>query len=334
MKRSFMCVLSSIVLATAVTTALAQPAAPAPKPASRPASLTVAVLDFDASTPGNPDLGKQISETLTVTLSGENGFVLVERAAMARTLQEHELNLTGVVNQDQATKIGQLVGAKILIVGKAFALDKQLFITAKIIGTETSLVEGVLVQGARDGEVSKLVMDLSGKLAERLRTAGPKIVAVDESVVDPVPALKAKLANKKLPKLSIEVRERHVAAAHAAGIDPAVETEVRMLLKSAGFEITDTGAAKTGVEVQIKGEAFSEFSARIGNLVSCAARVEIKMVGASDDKLLFADRETTRAVDLSENIAGKTALQKAGRVLAIRILQNFADTLPDKAAGQ
>src|SRR5689334_9411833 len=66
--------------------------------------VTVAVLDFAANLPGNPDLGAQVAETLTATLSGETGFTLVDRSSLARTLQEHELNLTGLVSAEQATK--------------------------------------------------------------------------------------------------------------------------------------------------------------------------------------------------------------------------------------
>src|SRR5688572_8077844 len=92
-------------------------------PTTGPA-IPVALLDFDANMPGNAELGKQITEALTAVLTGEAGFTLVDRAAMHRTLQEHELNLTGLVNPDQAARIGKLVGAKVLVTGKAFLLDK------------------------------------------------------------------------------------------------------------------------------------------------------------------------------------------------------------------
>jgi hypothetical protein len=47
-------------------------------------------------------------------------------------------------------------------------------------------------------------------------------------------------------------------------------------------------------------------------------------------KVFLSDRQTARAVDLAENTAGKTALQKAGHALGLRILGYFADTLPSK----
>lgn len=325
-----------LALAVAMSASAAEPLKSGPAPASQPAGdLTVAILDFDANLPGNPDLGRQISETLTATLSGEPGFTLVDRATLARSLQEHELNLTGLVSADQATKVGKLVGAKILITGKVFPLDKSLFLTAKLIGTETSLVDGILVKGDQNADVGELLMKLSEKVSARLRQAGPKLVARDDAGANPVPGLKKALAGRKLPVITVHVAETHVAAVRAAGIDPAVETEIRQLLTDCGFTVIvgdEKEEAAAGVTVAVEGEAFSEFSARIGNLVSCSARVEIKVKDVKTGQLLISDRESTRGVDLAENTAGKTALQKAGRTLGIRMLRHFNETIP-KARG-
>lgn len=294
--------------------------------------LTVAILDFDAATPGNPDLGKQMAEALTATLTGESGFTLVDRSMLARTLQEHELNNVGLVNPANAIKIGQLVGAKILVSGKAFTLDKQLYVTAKIIGTETSKVEGVIVKGAADADVGPLVMSLSDKIATRLRETGQKLVAGAEGAGDPLPALQAQLAKLKLPKIAVSIPEQHVPFQRpVTRIDPAVETEIKMLLTQSGFTVIDGDEKelnRAGVEIVIGGEAFSEFAARIGNLVSCSARVELKLTHRADGKVLLVDRETQRGVDLSEQQAGKVALQKAGHAIGVRLLQHLAKTLP------
>ena len=74
----------------------------------------------------------------------------------------------------------------------------------------------------------------------------------------------------------------------------------------------------------ITGEGISEFAARIGNLMTCAARAEVKLINRADGKVLLATRITTRAVDLSEQVAAKTALQKAGRAVGVQILEHFA----------
>jgi len=283
--------------------------------------------------PGNADLGQQVSETLLTALAGEPGYTLVDRSSLARTLQEHELNLSGLVNTDQATKIGKLVGARILISGKIFALDKQIFITAKLVGVETSLVDGIVVKGSSDAEIGPLVMQLAERLARRIPESGPRLIASEEIVFDPLPGLRKQLAGRKLPKVAVHVAERHVAGARAPRADPAAETEIRQLLTRCGFTVIQGDPlddAKAGVQVTITGEAFSEFAARIGNLYSCTDRVEIKVMNVSDKALLHSDRDSNRAVDLAENLAAKTALQKSGRILGIRILRHFADTLPAK----
>lgn len=307
--------------------------APATQPTSHsdPRGITVGILDFAADASGGPELGKQISEALVATLSGQDGFTLVDRSSLARTLQEHELNLSGLVDSDQAIKIGRLVGAKVLVTGKAFLVGKQLYFTAKLIGTETSLVEGVLVKGERDADEGELLMKLADQVASRLKERGPKLVARDDAMQDPLPALKAALAGRKLPKVGVHVAERHVTQAPAARIDPAVETEIRKLLTDCGFTVVEGDERQltaAGVRFVISGEAFSEFAARIGNLNSCLARVEVKVTDRKTGQVVFSDRTTTRAVDLAENVAGKTALQKGGRTMAIEILRQFERTIP------
>ncbi|MGD0770272.1 MAG: CsgG/HfaB family protein [Tepidisphaeraceae bacterium] len=325
-------VLATCVVATSDATATADE--PQTKPAAaNPPGLTVAILDFETDTPGAPDLGGEISETLSATLSGEPGFTLVDRASITKVLSEHSMNLSGLMNPDDAIKIGKLVGAKILVTGKAFALDKEIFITAKLIGAETSLVQGVLVRGDKDADLAPLVLSLSDKVAAKLRETGPQLVAAEDAVNDPLPALKDRLSKLKLPKVTVQVSERHVAAVLAARIDPAVDTELEQMLTQCGFTVIDGDEiqqAEAGVTVIIGGEAFSEYAARIGNLVSCVGRLEIKVTDRKTGEALFSDRQTARAVDLAENTAGKTALQKAARALGIRILTHFADTLPPK----
>jgi hypothetical protein len=324
--------------AFALPLATAQTGQPTTKPAANSPGLTVAILDFDTDTVSAPNLGSQIGETLAVMLSDETGFTLVDRASITKVLAEHSMNLSGLMNPDDAIKIGKLIGARILITGKVFVLDKQVFMTAKLIGTETSIVQGVLIHGDKDADLAPLVLSLADKVGEKLRDSGAKLVAADDNLVDPLPALKDRLAKLRLPIVTVQVAERYIAAGPPARIDPAVETELRQMLTQCGFTVIDGDEAQknnAGVSVVIGGEAFSEYAARIGNLVSCVGRVEIKVTDRKTGKVHLSDRQTARAVDLAENTAGKTALQKAAHALGLRILSHFADTLPpNKPANQ
>jgi TolB-like protein len=329
-KTSLLFIIAASVALWRCGTAHAQ-SPPLSQPSTQPAGLSVAILDFSADVPGSDDLGKQIGETLTATLSDQPGFILVDRATLARTLEEHELNLTGLVDANKAIAVGKLVGAQILVTGKAFALDKSVFITAKIIGTETSLVDGIVVKGKQGDDIGDLLMQLSDKLADRIRTAGPKLIA-SEDPIDPLPRLKKKLAGCKLPVIELEMNEQQVGSPRT--IDPPVDTELRKMLTDCGFTVidsTEVNPSKAGVNIIIKGEGISELAGKIGNLTSCNGRVELSLVNYSDGKTIFTDRITSRAVDLSEQIAGKAALQKGANVLGIRILEHFAQTLPPAA---
>jgi hypothetical protein len=315
----------AIVLALLPMLARAQ----ATQPAASTSPLTVGVLNFDSSTAADKELGKQIGDALTAHLSGEDGLRLVERAVLTRALSELELNQSGVIDSQNATKIGKLVGAKLLVTGKAFPLDKQLYLTAKVIGTETSLVESVMVKSPLQSDIGDAVAKLAKQVADKVRDVGPRLVAGDDEAADPMPALVKRLKGRKLPVIAVRIPEHHTASPSSSTprVDPAVETEVKMLLKEAGFTVVegdDKELARAGVEVVLNGEAFSEFAARIGNLVSCAARIEVKLTPLAGGEVKFVDRETTKAADLSEGTAAKTALQKGGRTLALRLLEHFA----------
>ena len=315
-------IVSVALLAMAVS---GMPAFSEPAATPNAAPITAAILDFEA---GDGDMGKQISAALAALLTDTKEIKLVDRASMTKVLDEHALNLTGLVESDKAITIGKLVGAKILITGKVFTLGKDTYVTAKIIGTETSLVEGVLVKGKENDDVGTLVAALSEKLNKQLVESGPKLVAQPEAADVKLEAIKAKLAKLQKPTVIVSVKEEHHGEARRA-IDPAAETEIRSLLQNCGFTVIGPEDAKSAnAEYDVIGEAFSEFSARIGNLISCAARAEITIKSRSDGKIIFSSKATTRAADLGENIAGKTALQKAGHTLGVEVLDSFSKILP------
>ena len=71
-------------------------------------------------------------------------------------------------------------------------------------------------------------------------------------------------------------------------------------------------------DIEITGEAFSAYGMRKGNLISCKARVELKAQKRTGE-IVAVDRQTSVAVDIAEQTAAKTALQKAAVELAERL---------------
>jgi TolB-like protein len=308
MKKSIATLFVGVLMAAVTLTAAAE---------DQPAVYPTAIFPFAERGAGVKGYGEKVSDILFASLAANPDLYLVDRADMDKTLTEHELNLSGIVAPGQAVQVGQLTGAKILLTGSVIEADKALYIVAKIIGTETSRVFGESVKGRTSDEMAPLVEELAAQVAEAIKTKADKLVAHEVSREDRVAAINKALGKVKRPTVLISITERHVGQ---ATIDPAAETEIALLCRETGFEVLDTGAPKKSADIIIKGEGFSEFAMRRGNLVSVKARLEIKAIDPTTDKIIAIDRHVAVEVDLTEQIAGKKALQRAAAAIAERML--------------
>ncbi len=281
--------------------------------------LTVAVFDFESHDEGIRDLGPKVATLLNANLSAEPQLMTVERAELEKVLSEQELGLSGTVSPDTAAKVGHLTGAKVLVTGRVFRADKELVLVAKIIGTETSRVYGELVKGGTSMPITDLSAELAKKVAATVTQKGDTLIAKVESRDDRIARIKKSIAGKKLPTVSVKIGERHFGQ---PVIDPAAETELGLILQQCGFTIVDD-KSKDRPDVEITGDAFSAYGLRKGNLISCKARVELKAQKRSGE-ILAVDRQTSVAVDVTEQTAAKTSLQEAAQELAERVVPKLA----------
>jgi hypothetical protein len=131
--------------------------------------------------------------------------------------------------------------------------------------------------------------------------------------------------------------------------DPAGETEIIRQLVELGFNVVDQqqiamireqemvtnaindpmAAASLGVEfgadVIIVGEAFSEFAGRNNNMISCRARVEARAIHTRTGRILATDGHHGSGMDISENLAGKSALKNAGSTLGNYLISQLCE---------
>ena len=197
-----------------------------------------------------------------------------------------------------------------------------------------SRVVGASVKGNVRDDLGKLVEDLAKQVSKTVTERADELVARPVSRDDRVAALKKKLGDAKRPSVLIEISEHHVGQALVERpsvvvvvgvarntIDPAAETEATLFSTETGFKVIDPKEGrKKDADILISGEAFSEVAVRHGNLISVKARVEVKAVDQKSGRIVASDRQTTVAVDLTEQIAAKNALQEAGAQLAERLL--------------
>jgi hypothetical protein len=282
--------------------------------------LTVAIFDFESKDPAVAHVGSQVSTLLNAQLSGEPSLILVERAELQKALGEQEFGLSGTVSADSAAKVGHLTGAKVLITGRVFKVDKETMVVAKLISTETSRVYGELAKGAGASSISDLTSELASKIARTLSEKGDTLVAKAVPREERVKQLAAKLKDARRPSVAVKIVERHFGS---PVIDPAAETEFLWVLQQTGFTVLDDKSQQKP-DIEITGEAFSAYGLRRGNLISCRARVEVKAHEKGTGKLLVADRQTSVGVDITEQTSAKTALQNAAFELAERLAPQLA----------
>lgn len=278
----------------------------------------VAVFPFSERGRDASELGNQVTDLLFANLVTNPEMYLVEREDIDKLFTEQELNRSGLIDPGQATQIGHLTGAKILVTGSVLVVGDKMYLVAKIIGTETSRVLGASVKGAVDDELDGLVEELAKNVASTITERAKDLVAETVTKEGRLAALIKKTGKGQRPSVWIDVPERHVGQ---TTFDPAAETELTLFCKELGFEVIDHKEGnRKDADVVLAGEGFSQFASRHGNLVSVKARLEVKALDRASGKVLAIDRQTSVAVDLAEQIAGKTALQDAAVSIAERLL--------------
>ena len=158
-----------------------------------PEVYPAALFTFEERGAGVRDFGAKVTDILFAKLAGRPEIYLVDRSDLKKILGELELNISGVVKPTEANKIGQMTGAKILISGSVLEIDKRTYLIAKIVGTETTRVIGVSVEGKAKDELAPLVDKLAEKVAEAIAEKAGVLVAK----VEPTPK-RIELLNKKL----------------------------------------------------------------------------------------------------------------------------------------
>ncbi len=100
----------------------------------------VAALDFTDLQGRRNELGRYLAEQLTVELVSADGIAVVDRANLKSILDEHKLTEEGLVNPENAKKLGQFSGVDAIIIGNLTVTDTDIILLVKAISTETAEV--------------------------------------------------------------------------------------------------------------------------------------------------------------------------------------------------
>ncbi len=208
--------------------------------------------------------------------------------------------------------------------------------------------------------VSALALVVATLLGAGGANARAPIGAAREAVWDSAPIVAQIPPGPGLQRpltILVVIPETHLGRATVP--DPAAETEIIRQLIAAGYTVVDQSrigeiryagevrrmaraptpelarelGSRFRADVLIVGEAFSEAAGTVGSMVSVRARVEVRVVLSTTGQIIASEAAAASAADIAENIAGKTALATAARMVAGQILPRLA-TLRGAAVGE
>jgi TolB-like protein len=140
----------------------------------------IAVIDFTDLNGGTSELGKYIAEQMNVDfVLNKRSFSVLDRANLKSILDEHKLTASGLIDPDNAKKLGQFAGVDALIMGTILPKGQNISLTAKIVTTDTAEIIGAgRAQFGADTNVQQLMSQQSAATvggAASLDNDAPKV---------------------------------------------------------------------------------------------------------------------------------------------------------------
>jgi len=121
----------------------------------------IAVIEFSDLNGKVTEFGKFLSEELITRLFMTKKFEVVERQLLVKVLEEHKLNMTGVVDPTSAKELGKILGVDAIASGTITDLGTSVKLNARLIATETGKIFAVAsVEIVKDEKIRKLMVSL------------------------------------------------------------------------------------------------------------------------------------------------------------------------------
>jgi TolB-like protein len=154
-----------IVLTLASLFLLALPPAPARAEFKK---TKIAVLDFQVQggKNDNPDMGKIVAEWFITALVQEGRFDVIERRLLEKVIEEQKIGVSGIVDEVSASKLGKVLGAKIVITGTVLEFQNVLEVNARILEVESSSI--IAAENVKSSSGAARLEDLVVEMAQKI----------------------------------------------------------------------------------------------------------------------------------------------------------------------
>jgi TolB-like protein len=148
----------------------AEPVQPSAGPCNIQTSDTLAVLPFSVNARGQEvqRMGEVLAESVTVRLINARMLRVIERAQIDQLVKEADretlLSQTGLMNEKTVQSVGNLIGAKYLVVGNVIVIENALQVTGRVLNVKT----GEILMASQVAGPKENVFALGQKLATNI----------------------------------------------------------------------------------------------------------------------------------------------------------------------
>jgi hypothetical protein len=201
------------------------------------------------------------------------------------------------------------------------------------VDVETTVQTTISAKAAAESGFEAVLQRLSEPLTTDIRRLQRPTTESTDTALAELRELAQPLAGKVL---LVAVEEAHVGRPLR---DPAAQMAIMLRLRSLGLSVIVPKDPVTGwkesllqtgnygdkkVDYLLEGEGTSAFAAQIQGLISCRARVELRLIRVPGRQIATSDRGVAAGVDLVEALAAKTALEEAGTQACDAVIRRLA----------
>ena len=142
--------------------------------------LKVAIIDFE-SIMAPSKLGLAISEILRTEIGQHKSITFIERGMIDHVLKEQELHQSGLVNINDAVKVGNLLGAEFIIIGSVVQTGTIYTINARCVGVQSGAVKvAKTVQVPDMNQIPTMIEKLAVEIGAVLPAVKPFVFSFEE----------------------------------------------------------------------------------------------------------------------------------------------------------
>jgi hypothetical protein len=312
----------------------------ATKPAAKAEmrDIRVAVFDFDVLKGVDLDPAA-LTDQVNSMLSGLEKVTIVNRDQIKKVADEHKMALAGLVDSASAAQLGKFLSANYVIVGRASRIGQTNYLVLKIVDVGTTVQTTVSAKATAEKGLEALLERLRGDLAPQVRELQKPLKGEDDAALAKVRQAAKGLAGKVV---LVDVSETHV---NRPLRDPAAQMAIANRLKAIGIDVIvpkdpvddwKKSLLETGkygdkkVNFLLEGEGTSAYAAEMHGMISCRARVELRLIAVPGRSVTINDKGVAARVDLVEALAAKAALEDAGAGALDAVILQHAKALEGK----